>query len=103
VYAQSFGMPIPDTGRDVWRQVVRDLIERCAPPCPVRSLTAGHHPVRPMRPAGTRCCRDAAGQYGATAGSSVLLAPMRAAAVLPLRAAGTCVPAAARPNTGMLP
>jgi chromosome partitioning protein len=103
VYAQSFGMPIPDTGRDVWRQVVRDLIERCAPPCPVRSLTAGHHPVRPMRPAGTRRCRDAAGQYGATAGSSVLLAPMRAAAVLPLRAAGTCVPAAARPNTGMLP
>ena len=37
VYAQSFGMPILDTGCDVWRQVVRDLIERCAPPCPVRS------------------------------------------------------------------
>jgi hypothetical protein len=43
------------------------------------------------------------GQYGATAGSSVVLAPMRAAAVLPLRAAGTCEPAAARPKTGMLP
>ena len=37
VYAQSFGMPIPDTGRELWRQVVRDLIERCAPPCLVRS------------------------------------------------------------------
>ena len=37
VYAQSFGMPILDTGCDVWRQVARDLIERCAPPCPVRS------------------------------------------------------------------
>ena len=37
VYAQSFGLPIPDTGCDVWRQVARDLIARCAPPCPVRS------------------------------------------------------------------
>ena len=37
VYAQSFGLPIKQTGCDVWRQVVRDLIERCAPPCPVRS------------------------------------------------------------------
>jgi chromosome partitioning protein len=37
VYAQSFGLPIPDTGRDVWRQVARDLTARCAPPCPVRS------------------------------------------------------------------
>src|ERR1700733_6345388 len=27
VYAQSFGMPIADTGCDVWRQVARDLIE----------------------------------------------------------------------------
>jgi len=37
VYAQSFGLPIPDTGRDVWRQVARDLIARCLQPCPVRS------------------------------------------------------------------
>src|SRR6267154_3022850 len=37
VYAQSFGMPIPDTGSDVWLRVARELIERCAPPCPVRS------------------------------------------------------------------
>jgi chromosome partitioning protein len=37
VYAQSFGMPVPDTGREVWRRVARDLSGRCAPPCPVRS------------------------------------------------------------------
>ena len=37
VYAQSFGMPVPDAGCDVWRQVVRDLIARCPQPCPVRS------------------------------------------------------------------
>jgi chromosome partitioning protein len=37
VYAQSFGMPIPDSGRDVWQQVAHDLIERCAPLCPVRT------------------------------------------------------------------
>jgi len=37
VYAQSFGVPIADTGRDVWRQVVSDLIARCPQPCLVRS------------------------------------------------------------------
>jgi len=37
VYAQSFGLPIPDTGRDVWRRVVRDLLARCPQPCPVRA------------------------------------------------------------------
>jgi chromosome partitioning protein len=37
VYAQSFGMPIPDNGREIWRRVARDLIERCAPLCSVRS------------------------------------------------------------------
>jgi chromosome partitioning protein len=37
VYAQSFGMPIPDTGSDVWLQVARELVSRCAPPCRVRS------------------------------------------------------------------
>ena len=31
VYAQSFGVPIPETGRDVWRGVAHDLIERCVP------------------------------------------------------------------------
>jgi chromosome partitioning protein len=36
VYAQSFGMPIPDTGREVWRRVARDIIARCAPLCSVR-------------------------------------------------------------------
>ena len=37
MYAQSFGMPIPDTGRDVWRRVARELISRHAPPGRVRS------------------------------------------------------------------
>jgi chromosome partitioning protein len=37
LYAQSFGLPIPDTGSDVWRQVALDLIARCPQPCPVRS------------------------------------------------------------------
>jgi chromosome partitioning protein len=37
VYAQSFGMPIPGTGSDVWRRVVRDLIARCPQPCSARS------------------------------------------------------------------
>jgi chromosome partitioning protein len=31
VYAQSFGMPIPETGRDLWRGVAHDLIERSVP------------------------------------------------------------------------
>jgi chromosome partitioning protein len=37
VYAQSFGIPIPRTGRDVWQHVAGDLIERCAPLCSVRA------------------------------------------------------------------
>jgi chromosome partitioning protein len=37
IYAQSFGLPISQAGLDLWRQVARDLIARCAPPCPVRS------------------------------------------------------------------
>ena len=37
MYAQSFGMAVPDAGLDVWRQVARDLIARCPQPCPVRS------------------------------------------------------------------
>ena len=37
VYAQSFGMPIPDTGCEIWHRVVRDLIARCPQPCLVRS------------------------------------------------------------------
>jgi chromosome partitioning protein len=28
VYAQSFGLPIPESGRGVWRDVAGDLIER---------------------------------------------------------------------------
>jgi len=37
VYAHSFGLPVPDTGRDVWRRVARELIGRCAQSCRVRS------------------------------------------------------------------
>ncbi len=36
VYAQSFGLPIPGTGRQVWRDVAADLISRCAPLCSAR-------------------------------------------------------------------
>ena len=38
VYAQSFGVPIPDRGHgpDIWRQVGHELIGRCAPLCSVR-------------------------------------------------------------------
>jgi chromosome partitioning protein len=37
VYAQSFGMPIKHVGADIWRQVARNLIDRCAPLCSIRS------------------------------------------------------------------
>jgi len=36
VYAQSFGMPIPGTGREVWRHVANNLLARWAPLCSVR-------------------------------------------------------------------
>ena len=36
IYAQSFGMPIPGTGREIWRQVAHDVIERCTPLCSTR-------------------------------------------------------------------
>ncbi len=37
VYAQSFGMPIPSTGREAWHHVAHDLIQRCAPLTSVRA------------------------------------------------------------------
>jgi chromosome partitioning protein len=37
VYSQSFGMPIKRPGRDVWRTVARELIERCLPIGSVRT------------------------------------------------------------------
>jgi len=37
VYAQSFGLPIKRDGCEIWRQVARELIGRCAPLCSVRS------------------------------------------------------------------
>ena len=36
VYAQSFGSPIKAAGREVWRQVAHDLIERCSSICTER-------------------------------------------------------------------
>ena len=49
VSAQSFGLPVPDTGRDVWRRVARELIGRCAPPCRVRSWSCGRTQAGPVR------------------------------------------------------
>ena len=43
VYAQSFGMPVLDTGCHVWRQVVRDLIARCARAVPGAVITRPRH------------------------------------------------------------
>ena len=37
VYAQSFGLPIPEIGREVWRGVADDLTQRCVPLGRVRS------------------------------------------------------------------
>jgi chromosome partitioning protein len=37
VYAQSFGLPIKQAGCDIWRRVARDLVDRCAPLCSIRS------------------------------------------------------------------
>jgi chromosome partitioning protein len=31
IYAQSFGLPIPDAGRERWRRVAHDLTGRCVP------------------------------------------------------------------------
>ena len=39
VYAQSFGVPIRNLGREVWQHVAQDLVERCRPRCSVRSLS----------------------------------------------------------------
>jgi len=48
VYAQSFGLPVPDTGRDVWRRVARELIG------PVRILLALSMAYRHL-PVGRAC------------------------------------------------
>jgi chromosome partitioning protein len=37
LYAQSFGLPVRLSTRDVWRHVARDLIDRCIPLCSGRS------------------------------------------------------------------
>src|SRR5215475_6351845 len=47
VYAQSFGLPIPETGRSVWRDVASDLIERRAPLLKARLWQLNGSGVRP--------------------------------------------------------
>jgi len=84
-------MQLPDRKSDIDR------------PVNVLQSFAAAGTAAPATPSRQRAARHAASQYGSTAGSSVVLAPMRAAAVLPLRAAGRCVAAAARPKAGMLP
>ena len=37
IYAQSFALPIPGTGREVWRRLASDLTGRCVPLRPVPS------------------------------------------------------------------
>jgi len=37
-YAQSFGMPIPGPGRQVWRRVANDLVGRCVPGAELHQL-----------------------------------------------------------------
>ena len=46
VYAQSFGLPIPETGRSAWREVAGDLIERCVPLWKVRLWQQNRSGVR---------------------------------------------------------
>ena len=47
VYAQSFGVPIPETGRGIWRDVAGDLIQRCVPFRKVRLWQQNGSGVRP--------------------------------------------------------
>lgn len=47
VYAQSFGLPIPATGRGVWRDVAGDLNERCVPLWKVRLCQQNRSGARP--------------------------------------------------------
>jgi chromosome partitioning protein len=50
VYAQSFGLPIPEAGRTAWREVAGDLIERCVPLWKVRLWQQNGSGVRPRWP-----------------------------------------------------
>ena len=50
VYAQSFGLPIPEAGRGVWRDVADDLIQRCVPLRKVRLCQQNRSGARPRWP-----------------------------------------------------
>jgi len=47
VYAQSFGLPIAETGRGVWRDVASDLSERCVPVWKVRLCQQNRSGAKP--------------------------------------------------------
>ena len=68
VYAQSFGMPIKQTGCDIWRQVARDLIEPVRSPMldPVMSTQREQQKARMAAAASRRAAPDA-GPAGRTA------------------------------------
>lgn len=64
VYAQSFGLPIPGIGRDVWRFVANDLLERSirlrsVPLCRQHRIGGERRwqPPRPGAPSLARCRR----------------------------------------------
>ena len=68
VYAQSFGMPIPSTGREIWRRVANDLIARCAPLCAGACMTTPRDQRRAqMAAAAGRRSRPGARPAGQTA------------------------------------
>jgi chromosome partitioning protein len=69
IYAQSFGLPIKGTGRDVWHQVAHDLIERCLPPGTGITGTQAHLPsVHDPRPRRQNGGHRASGVEGVMAG-----------------------------------
>src|SRR5215469_13720000 len=47
VYAQSFGLPIAETGSGVWRDVASDLSERCVPVWKVRLCQQNRSGAKP--------------------------------------------------------
>src|SRR5215469_13519369 len=47
VYAQSFGLPIPETGRSAWREVAGDLVQRCVSLGKARLWQQNRSGVRP--------------------------------------------------------
>jgi chromosome partitioning protein len=59
VYAQSFGLPVRRAGYGLWQKVASDLIQRCDPRCPVRSLPLQPDLARARSPRPSTYCRPA--------------------------------------------